>query len=64
MSRPRKALRSIAKHVTLPEDLVALVDLELYSEAIGRVPYSAWTGLLDTLLTQWLKDKGVDRGQA
>lgn len=62
MPRPRKPIRCVAKHVMLPEDVAALVELELFSNAVGRVPYSAWTNLLTELLNEWLEKRGVKRG--
>lgn len=59
MPRPPKAIKSIAKEISLPPDIVARVDLQLYSELEGRVPHGAWQKLLTQLLTQWL-----DRAEA
>ena len=42
MARPKKAIRPIEKTICLPEDLVAAVDLKLFSELEGKVPYGAW----------------------
>lgn len=39
MPRPRLTIRPVRIHVTLPEDLLAQVNLLLYSELEGRVPH-------------------------
>lgn len=54
MPKPKRAIRPIMKNVSLPEDLVALVDLHLFSELEGRVPHGAWTALVQQLLRDWL----------
>ena len=50
MGRPRKAVPSIEKNVSLPRDLVAAVELELYSEVEGKVPFAAWQKYLEGLI--------------
>lgn len=50
MARPRKAIRPVEKTVSLPEDLVARVELELYSELEGKVPFGAWQKYLERLI--------------
>ncbi len=42
MGRPRKVMRSIEKNICLPEDLVTRVELELFSDIEGKVPFGAW----------------------
>lgn len=54
MPRPPKAVKSVTKEVSLPPDIVARVDLELFSELEGRVPHGAWQKLLTELLGEWL----------
>jgi hypothetical protein len=53
--RPKKAIRPVKKTLTLPEDLVAQVELRLFSDLEGRVPTGAWQSLVIELLGQWLK---------
>lgn len=55
MARPRNISRTVEKKVSIPENVVAQVELELYSEVEGRVPYGAWGSLLTGLLSEWLK---------
>ena len=50
MGRPRKAVRPIEKTISLPEDLVASVDLELFSQLEGKVPFGAWQRYLERLI--------------
>lgn len=50
MARPKKAIRPVEKNVSLPEDLVARVELELYSELEGKVPFGAWQKYLEGLI--------------
>lgn len=50
MAKPKKIIRPVMKNVSLPEDLVAEVDLLLYSELEGRVPFGAWSRLVEGLL--------------
>lgn len=54
MPRPKRAVPNVTKELSLPPDLVARVDLELYSELEDRVPHGAWQQLLIVLLTNWL----------
>lgn len=42
MARPRKTDRPVEKNISLPQSLVARVELELFSELEGRVPFGAW----------------------
>jgi hypothetical protein len=55
MGRNRKTIRPIEKNISLPETLVAEVDLLLYSELEGRVPYGAWKGLVQALLEKFVE---------
>lgn len=54
MPKPRKAIRPITKSISFPEDIVAQVDLHLFSPLEGRVPHGAWSRLLETLLRDFL----------
>lgn len=58
--QPRKTVRPVKKTIHLPEDIVALVDLELFSEAEGKVPFNAWGKLLSELLLRWLNERTPD----
>lgn len=50
MARPRKIDRPIEKTISFPESLVARVELELYSELEGKVPFGAWQKFLVGLI--------------
>ncbi len=52
--KPPKVIRPVLKNISLPEDLVARVELELYSELEGRVPHGAWARLVERLLREHL----------
>ena len=58
MGRPRKAIRPIEKNISLPLDLVVQVELELYSELEGKVPFGAWSGYVEKLIRDDLEKKG------
>lgn len=62
MARPPKAIKSITKELSLPPDIVARVDLALYSELEGRVPHGAWQKLLTHLLGEWLTRLDDNKG--
>lgn len=63
MARPKKTDRPIEKNLSLPSSIVARVELELFSELEGRVPFGAWqkyiVGLIEADLA---KKEGADRG--
>ena len=50
MARPPRAIRPVEKKVSLPEDIVGRIDLELFSDFEGKVPHGAWSRLLGELL--------------
>ena len=58
MPRPKKTLRPVYKNISLPEDLVAQVELSLWSELEQRVPFGAWSGLVQQLLWEHLRTQG------
>jgi hypothetical protein len=59
MPKPAKIQRPVHKNLSLPEDLVGRVELELYSEVQQRVPMGAWQALVTELLTDWLQRRGI-----
>lgn len=59
MPKPAKIIRPVHKNLSLPEDLVAKVELELYSDVEQRVPMGAWQRLVSELLTDWLQKRGI-----
>ena len=54
MPKPRRVDRPVEKSISLPQTLCAQVDIMLYSELEGRVPFGAWSKLMESLLTEWL----------
>jgi hypothetical protein len=50
MPKPRRTDRPVEKSINLPQTLCAQVDLLLYSELEGRVPFGAWSKLIEQLL--------------
>lgn len=63
MGRPRKAVPSIEKNVSLPRDLVVAVELELYSEVEGKVPFAAWQKYLEDLIRKDLARRAAARSK-
>jgi len=54
MPRPKKLDRGVSLHLRIPESILAKVQLELYSELEGRVPFGAMSELAAKLFTDWL----------
>ena len=50
MPRPRKAIRPRSLHLKLPEDILARVDLLLFSDLEGRVPQGAYQNYFLSLI--------------
>ena len=42
MARPKKTDRPVEKNISLPQSVVVRVELELFSELEGKVPFGAW----------------------
>ena len=63
MGRPRKAVPSVEKNISLPRDLVVAVELELYSEVEGKVPFAAWQKYLEDLIRKDLARRALFRGK-
>ena len=61
MGRPRKAVPSIEKNISLPRDLVVAVELELYSEVEGKVPFAAWQKYLESLIRTDLAKRALTK---
>lgn len=59
MPRPAKAIKPAEKNISLPSDLVARVDLVLYSDLEGKVPFGAWSKLVEALLARWLTERAA-----
>lgn len=59
MPRPRRTDRPVEKNISLPETLVVKVDLMLFSDLEGKVPFGAWKGYVESLIRQDLMKKGL-----
>ena len=59
MPRPRKTDRPVEKNISLPTSTVARVELELFSELEGKVPFGAWQKFLVGLIDQHFARKRV-----
>lgn len=59
MPRPRKVDRPTRCETVVPQSIHAKVQLELWSEVEGKVPFGAWSELVTKLLTEWLEERGV-----
>ncbi len=59
MPRVKRVDRPVRLEITLPESVSAAVELELFSDIEGRVPYGARSKLIEQLLRQWLTSRGV-----
>lgn len=53
MARPASINKPIEKKLSLGAELVAKVELALFSDLEGRVPYGAWSGLIEQLLREY-----------
>lgn len=54
MARPKLAVRPVAKEISIPEDIFARIELELFSELEGKVPHGKWSKLVEGLLREYL----------
>ena len=64
MARPLKTIRTIYKNIGLPEDLVAMVELELYSELEGKIPFGAQQEFFTKLLRVYFAGKATTKAPA
>lgn len=54
MARPARTVRPVEKTISIPEDIVTRIDLELFSELEGKVPFGKWAELVTNLLREHL----------
>lgn len=59
MPRIKRVDRPVRLEITLPESVSAAVELELFSDIEGRVPYGARSKLIEQLLRDWLASRKV-----
>jgi len=55
MGRPKLAIPSIEKNISIPEDVVVQVDLKLFSTLESKVPHGAWSRYITALIREDLK---------
>ena len=63
MARPRKTDRPLEKNISLPQSLVVRVELELFSELEGKVPFGAWQRYIVRLIEADLAAQEAARGR-
>lgn len=56
MARPKKTTRTVFKNIGLPEDLVARLELHLYSDLEGRIPQGAQQEFFTKLLREFFEE--------
>lgn len=61
MARPKKTVRTIYKNIGLPEDLVARMELELFSEMEGRIPFGAQQEFFTKLLRDYFEGRATQK---
>lgn len=59
MPRPKRIDPPVRKEVSLPQSVVAAIDLELWSELEDCVPQGKWSSLVEELLREWLGERKV-----
>lgn len=52
MARPKKTDRPVEKNISLPSSLVAAVELEMWSDLEGKVPFGAWQRYISRLIQE------------
>lgn len=57
MPRPPKVIPNVPTRLYLPADVMAQVQVQLFSELEGRVPQGALAGLVERLLRKWLAEQ-------
>jgi hypothetical protein len=57
VSRPTKAVKPTEKYLSIPSDLATKVDLKLFSDLEGKVPYGAWSKYVEGLIRRDLEQK-------
>ena len=64
MGRPMLTVRTIGKHISIPEHLNERLEKELYSEAEQRIPFGAQQALFISLLEQHFRKLDKLRAKA
>lgn len=58
MPKPKRVDRPVPKHIHFSQSLVDRVDLHLYSELEGRVPFGAWQKFITELVEGYFQQGG------
>lgn len=58
MPRPHKIIRPRTLHIVLPEDILARLELYLYSPSQQRIPYGAYTEFFSKRIEEFFKSIG------
>ena len=56
MAKPKNLIPSVEKKISIEADLCARMELSLYSELEGRIPYGAQSQLINQLLRQHYRE--------
>ena len=64
MGRPLLTVRTVGKHISIPEPLNDRLEKELYSEAEQRIPFGAQQALFISLLEQHFRKLDKARSKA
>ena len=59
MPRAKKIDHGLKLTVRIPTSVLTLVELELHSDLLGKVPFGARSELVESLLRKWLLERGV-----
>lgn len=52
MPKPKKIDTPVEKHISIPQSLSTRIDLELFSDLEGKIPFGAWAKFLLNLITE------------
>jgi len=61
MGKPKKTVPVIFKKIGLPEDLVARIELELFSDLEGKIPFGAQQQFFENLVRKHYAEKDAAR---
>lgn len=59
MPRPLKVDRPVEKSISIPQSIVVAVELELWSDLEGKLPFGAWQKYITKLI-----EEDIQRRQA
>lgn len=61
MPKPKKIDQSVRLEVQIPTSILSKVQLELYSDLEGKVPFGKMSELATNLLIKWLRnERGIE----